>query len=110
MQRSSVLLPDPDAPISATAEPLGHVEIDAVEHRSVPNSLTTPRSAIFDVMRPPSPTSAGARAASRWSVRRVSGIDTHRNSTAATTYGVKLNMRSLMIVRPAQRFDRPERR
>ena len=30
-QRSNVLLPEPEAPIRATTEPLGHVEIDAVE-------------------------------------------------------------------------------
>ena len=41
-------------------------------------------------------------------MRRVSGIDTQRNSTAAATYGVKLNVRALIDGRPAQRLDRPE--
>ena len=32
MHRSSVDLPEPDAPISVMTSPLVHVEVDAVEH------------------------------------------------------------------------------
>ena len=35
MQRSSVDLPDPDAPISAIARVLGDLEVDPAQHRAL---------------------------------------------------------------------------
>ena len=84
MQRSNVLFPEPEAPISVTAEPLGTSRSMPSRTRTPWNSLTTPRRTIVahaivvpDICR--------RSRASRWSVSRVSGIDTLRNRTAATT-------------------------
>ena len=72
MQRSSVLLPDPDAPIREITSPVVDVEVDAVEHDGAsPNDLTTPSSDSLAGRR--SSITAGpdvrrAAARSRWSV------------------------------------------
>ena len=39
MQRRSVDLPEPDGPIRATAEPLRHLERDALQHLQRPERL-----------------------------------------------------------------------
>ena len=69
MQRSSVDLPEPDAPISATAPVLLHRQVDAAQHRHVAVGLRDPAHLEHG--------HAGRRRCMR-STQRASGTVTHR--------------------------------
>ena len=87
-QRSSVDLPEPDAPISTTHWPGPDHEVDARSTRWSPKDFRTPAISSTAPAHsiPPAPWKPCLRAYQ--SVSRAIGMVRQTNSTPATTYGV----------------------
>ncbi len=82
MQRSSVDLPDPEAPITQTTPCSAHLEVDALEHQVVAEGLADAvelerRHRILRCSR-----------ATSESVKRASGIVRRMKRSAVARYGV----------------------
>ncbi len=111
MHRSSVDLPDPDAPIRQTTSCSRDLQVDPPQHLEAPERLAQPleerkvaAADRLDAHRAAASRRLRSRATSQ-SVSRASGIVMTRKTSAVARYGVKLKIAGLLDLRLAEDLD-----